>query len=341
MNINGLGAQTHNIPLADHGQADGGGNHSGAVSNNNNPGDATASPHITTALSGATGSGPINFDSPPVFSVNAPAPNNAAGSPTQPGPEKSGGSLESVISDILNQLSKLIEDMKKKFSIGDHSGQTSNTPAAPSGGNGSPTPPIVNGGGGPSVGHSMLVQPGSSGGAKGADSAGATSGASGLSGSGDLHLPPQLEPYRQSINHAAKVTGMPASVIAAQIWAESRGNLSAASTNGGNGKTDSGLMQVNPDTYNEMKNENPGLLSGNPNSAENNIMAGALYLKQQTHAFNGNIGAGLRAYNSGPDNVNLSNLSDISKTGTGASPYVDNVLSYAKIISSGQGKLPA
>lgn len=165
------------------------------------------------------------------------------------------------------------------------------------------------------------------------------SGNSGLSAGDDLHLPPQLEPYRADIQDAAKATGMPASVIAGQIWAESRGNLGADTTNV-NGKTDAGLMQVNADTFAELKKNNPSLLgNADVNNAHDNIMAGALYLRDQSKAFGNNIGAGLRAYNSGPDKVNLHNLADTG--GVGDPQYAANVLNFAQIISSGKGQLPA
>nr|WP_123359276.1 transglycosylase SLT domain-containing protein [Pseudomonas frederiksbergensis] len=160
----------------------------------------------------------------------------------------------------------------------------------------------------------------------------------GLSGSGELHLPPQLEPYRADILDAAKQTGMPANVIAGQIWAESRGKLGEDTTNV-NGKKDAGLMQVNADTFAALKKENPGLLgNADVNNPHDNIMAGALYLRDQSKAFDGNMGAALRAYNSGPDKVNLNNLADAG--GVGGSSYPADVLKFAEIIGSGKGQLP-
>ncbi|WP_061800631.1 lytic transglycosylase domain-containing protein [Serratia ficaria] len=160
---------------------------------------------------------------------------------------------------------------------------------------------------------------------------------------GDLHLPEALKPYQQDIQNAADKTGVPAEVLAAQIWQESRGNLGAATVNGGNGQQDSGLMQVNSNTFADLQSKNPDLLGTNadPNNARDNIMAGALYMKEQLNAFDGNMGAALRAYNSGPNNVNLNDLSDISQTGTGDSTYVDKVMSFAQTIRTGQGQLPA
>lgn len=168
-----------------------------------------------------------------------------------------------------------------------------------------------------------------------------TTSASGASGS--LHLPESLKPYQDDIQNAADKTGVPAEVLAAQIWQESRGSLGASTVNGGNGLQDSGLMQVNSNTFADLQRKNPDLLGpdADPNSPRDNIMAGALYMKEQLNAFDGNMGAALRAYNSGPNNVNLNDLSDISKTGTGDATYVDKVLNFANIIKTGQGELPA
>jgi soluble lytic murein transglycosylase-like protein len=150
-------------------------------------------------------------------------------------------------------------------------------------------------------------------------------------------LPKQLEPYRADIMDASKATGVPPSILAGQIWAESRGQLGQDTTNV-NGKTDAGLMQVNADTFAGLKKENPELLgNADVNNAHDNIMAGALYMRDQHKAF-GDWGSALRAYNSGPDKVS-SNLSDAG--GVGDPKYVDNVMNFAKIIESGQGQLPA
>ncbi|MDN4628380.1 lytic transglycosylase domain-containing protein [Erwinia sp. DT-104] len=173
----------------------------------------------------------------------------------------------------------------------------------------------------------------------------ATSGSSpALSlGSSDLHLPDSLKPFEADIQDAAQATGVPANVLAAQIWQESRGNLGAATVNGGNGLQDAGLMQVNSNTFADLQSKNPDLLGANasPDNAHDNIMAGALYMKEQLGAFDGSMGAALRAYNSGPNNVNTADLSDISKTGTGDATYVDKVMDFANTIATGKGTLPA
>ncbi len=115
--------------------------------------------------------------------------------------------------------------------------------------------------------------------------------------------------------------------------------LGAATVNGGNGLQDSGLMQVNSNTFADLQSKNPDLLGPNASASNpaDNIMAGALYMKEQLGDFGGNMGAALRAYNSGPLNVNVNDLSDISKTGTGDATYVNKVMNFASIISSGRG----
>ncbi|MEN4741853.1 transglycosylase SLT domain-containing protein [Pantoea agglomerans] len=158
-----------------------------------------------------------------------------------------------------------------------------------------------------------------------------------------LHLPAPLLDHEQAIMRAAKETNQAPEVLAAQIWQESRGKTEATTVNGGNGLSDSGLMQVNSNTFADLQSRYPHLLGpdASPSSPEDSIMAGALYLKEQREAFGGDSGAGLRAYNSGLGNVNVNDLTDISKTGTGDPTYVGKVLNFADIISSGKGTLPA
>lgn len=156
-----------------------------------------------------------------------------------------------------------------------------------------------------------------------------------------LHLPPQLEPFREAIQAASSASGVPANVIAGMIWDESRGDIGALTVNGGNGLGDTGLMQVNPETFKELQAKYPELLGGKELSdPATNIMAGALYVKQQMNDF-GSLDLALRAYNSGALNVNPNDVSDISKYGTGTATYVEKINKYAEIIGSGNGTLPA
>lgn len=162
-------------------------------------------------------------------------------------------------------------------------------------------------------------------------------------GNSGMHLPEQLKPFETDIMRASKETDIPPEILAGQIWQESRGKIDATTVNGGNGLSDSGLMQVNSNTFAELQSKYPNLLGpgASPSNPKDSIMAGALYMKEQKAAFGGDIGAALRAYNSGPGNVNVNDLTDISKTGTGDATYVGKVLNFADIISSGKGTLPA
>ncbi|WP_426449273.1 transglycosylase SLT domain-containing protein [Siccibacter colletis] len=162
-------------------------------------------------------------------------------------------------------------------------------------------------------------------------------------GESGLHLPPALQTHEKAIMEAANHTGIEPQVLAAQIWQESRGKADAVTVNGGNGLQDSGVMQVNQNTFAELQRNNSDVLGPNasPSNARDSIMAGALYMKEQKTAFGGDMGAALRAYNSGPGNVNINDLTDISKTGTGDATYVDKVQKFAEIIKSGNGTLPA
>ncbi|MCX3310432.1 lytic transglycosylase domain-containing protein [Pantoea vagans] len=164
-----------------------------------------------------------------------------------------------------------------------------------------------------------------------------------IKGESGLHLPAPLLDHEKAIMRAARESGQAPEVLAGQIWQESRGKTEATTVNGGNGLSDSGLMQVNSNTFADLQSRYPHLLGSDasPSRPEDSIMAGALYLKEQREAFGGDTGAGLRGYNSGPGNVNVRDLTDISKTGTGDPTYVGKVLNFADIIASGKGTLPA
>lgn len=275
--------------------------------------------------------------------------------------------LTQLISALLTSLMPLLQQL-----TGQQNQQQSGQPASGSGGGGMPQNLAAGGDqmpltGGNGTGQSMpetagtpgqpQVSPGGQNGAPGATAttgggqsnapAGLATSGSGQSvtpsGGSGLHLPEALKPYEGAIQNAAAKTGVPGEVLAAQIWQESRGSLGASTVNGGNGLQDSGLMQVNSNTFADLQRKNPELLGPNAdaNNPTDNIMAGALYMKEQLNDFGGNMGAALRAYNSGPLNVNVDNLNDISKTGTGDATYVDKVMNFASIISSGQGQLPA
>ncbi|MFB1485312.1 lytic transglycosylase domain-containing protein [Corallococcus sp. RDP092CA] len=153
------------------------------------------------------------------------------------------------------------------------------------------------------------------------------------------NLPPGLEKFRSAIESASAKTGMPAEMLAAQIWQESRGNLEAVTTNGGNGLTDTGLMQVNPNTYKELQAKYPELQGKDLADPETNILAGAYYMKDMKAQF-GSDELALRAYNSGPNGVDKSNP-DAIPAGTGDATYVQKVKSFMNTLATGQGTLPA
>jgi soluble lytic murein transglycosylase-like protein len=166
--------------------------------------------------------------------------------------------------------------------------------------------------------------------------------AAGGGGGADSKLGPGaaegLKKFQAEIENASRISGVPANLIAGMIWQESRGNLAAVSVNGGNGLTDTGLMQVNPNTYKDMQTRHPEL-QGRDNLADTqtNILAGAFYVKEQLERF-GSIPLALRAYNSGPNGVDVNNP-NATPAGTGDPTYVDKVMNFAKIIGSG-GTLP-
>ena len=132
------------------------------------------------------------------------------------------------------------------------------------------------------------------------------SGTSGVSGSTTLSgnesigpkVPSALQPFQQEIAAAAKQTGVPASLIGAQILQESGGNANAVTTNPALGLADSGLMQVDSATFAGLQKQYPELLGGKSVSdPATNIMAGALLDAQLIKQNNGNVSQALTDYN--------------------------------------------
>lgn len=143
-----------------------------------------------------------------------------------------------------------------------------------------------------------------------------------------------LEAFRAQILAASKATGIPPDMLAAMIWEKSKGDPDAISTNAENGKSDIGLMQINEDTFAEMKAKYPDLIKGDINDPESNIMAGALYLAEKKEEF-GDWDLALRAYNSGSASVDPDNP-DVSTTDLGTDSYVNRVNYYQDLIKEGQ-----
>lgn len=133
-----------------------------------------------------------------------------------------------------------------------------------------------------------------------------TSGTPGASGSTPLtgneaigpKVPSALQPFQQEIAAAAKQTGVPASLLGAQILQESGGNPNAVTTNPALGLADTGLMQVDSATFAGLQQQYPQLLGGKSVSdPATNIMAGALLDAQLIKQNNGNVSQALTSYN--------------------------------------------
>jgi D-alanyl-D-alanine carboxypeptidase len=103
---------------------------------------------------------------------------------------------------------------------------------------------------------------------------------------------PPDDPWGPYIREAAAQYAIPEQWIRAVMAQESGGQEQAVSPAGA-----IGLMQVMPDTYEELKRENN--LGSDPFEPEDNILAGAAYIKEM-YARYGAPGF-LAAYNAGPD----------------------------------------
>jgi soluble lytic murein transglycosylase-like protein len=104
--------------------------------------------------------------------------------------------------------------------------------------------------------------------------------------------PPAIKRYKAAIEQASRVTGVDANLIAAQIWAESRGNPYERSINPEDHNADVGLMQISQQTYD-------GLHTGvklDVNNPEQNILAGAYEIATYLKQFHGNVSAALQRY---------------------------------------------
>ncbi len=105
---------------------------------------------------------------------------------------------------------------------------------------------------------------------------------------GQMHTPDGE--WTRIIEKAAKIHGLPESLIASVIRTESAFQAHARSPKGAQG-----AMQIMPGTQREL-----GLTD--PYDAEANVMAGCAYLRRQLDRF-GSLELALAAYNAGPSNV--------------------------------------
>lgn len=151
-------------------------------------------------------------------------------------------------------------------------------------------------------------------------------------------LPPALQRLAPLIEQASKTTGESATLIAAQIWQESRGVSSSSTVNAGTGQSDAGLMQVDAATFGELQQKHPELQGKSLGDDLVNITAGAFYTQDLKQQF-GSDDLALRAYNSGPLSVDRSDANKTT-TGLGDPTYVTKVDAFAQSIAAGTA-LPA
>lgn len=150
----------------------------------------------------------------------------------------------------------------------------------------------------------------------------------------NVRVPSWCEQLRHMINSASQKTNVPADLIAAVIYQESGGNINVDATANQNFGSDSGLMQVNQYTARELEQKYPARFAG-INGPAKNIMLGASYLRDMyDNKGDRDWGITLRAYNSGPNGVDKTNLR-ARPAGTGDSTYVDKVLRFWSDISQG------
>lgn len=310
----------------------------------------------TADASSTQGGGSINFGGAAGTSMD-----DLTSSDTQNGGGEQMQQMSQLIMSMMQMMLQMMQQMMKGQQSGDSDSQSGGQPAASTGG--AAAAPAASTGGeesAPATGTDAgtdAAATGTDGAATGSD-AGSTGGAAtgstgGTTGSSDssgvstgdstgLHLPDSMKSLDGALAKASKASGIDAATLAAQVYQESRGVSTASTVNGGNGGTDAGLMQVNENTFKELQQKYPDELgNADLSNPADNIMAGAMYMKDMKEQFGGNEGAALRGYNSGPLNVNTNDLSDISKYGTGDSTYVDKVQNFANIMKTGQGSLPA
>lgn len=255
----------------------------------------------------------INFGASPAGN-NGPVNNPASASQSD-----GSNSADGMMQELQQMLQQFLKELMQLFGMNTGQNKDDASSSSPASGVGS--------GSGSS----------GSGAASGADDAGAGAPA-GASGASADSLPPgdtslkTSDPTLQKIvsqfggqyEKASAETGVPAKLLAALTMQESGGDVNAKSTNPGNGLTDSGMNQINPDTYRAMQSKYPDKLGSDMNSPANQIMCSALMLKEGKEKF-GSYDAALRAYNSGDNQVNLHNLSSVS---LGDPNYVNEVNSH-------------
>lgn len=226
-------------------------------------------------------------------------------------------SQQSFLQQLIQEIEQIIEEISQM-----QGGSSPSTSPSPLSGGDDPVSPAAG---------RVLTMSGGTNPTSPADSTNPTSAAASGNSTLGPGFPPQLEPYRQDIENASEQTGVPANLLAAQILQESGGNPNATSTNV-NGLTDQGLLQVDPATFASLQQQYPQLQGQNLSNPATNILAAAYYMKDLGQQFGGNWSEALRGYNSGPSQVDPSNLSNCTD---GDPNYVNSVLNYESMIESG------
>lgn len=248
----------------------------------------------------------INFGASPMGSS---VPANAS-------PSDGSGSAESMMQELQQMLQQFLKELMQLFgmSSGSDKGDDSSSSSPGNGGGAGISKPLKNFAAAPSDGPSV---------ASGSSADSLPPGDTSLKTS-DPALQKIVSRFGGEYAKASAETGVPAKLLAALTMQESGGDVNAKSTNPGNGLTDSGMNQINPNTYRAMQSKYPDKLGSDMNSPANQIMCSALMLKEGKEKF-GSYDAALRAYNSGDNQVNLHNLSSVS---IGDPNYVKEVNSH-------------
>ena len=122
--------------------------------------------------------------------------------------------------------------------------------------------------------------------------------------------PPRLLTPRELVDQAAIRAGLPKAIVHSVAKAESAYRADAVSKKGA-----IGIMQLMPGTAQQ--------LNADPHNPEQNVDAGARYLRELLQRYDGNVAKALAAYNAGPGAVDKYNgVPPYAETQT----YVDRVL---------------
>jgi len=122
---------------------------------------------------------------------------------------------------------------------------------------------------------------------------------------------------QELINWAAQKVGLDSKLLSAVVRIESGGNQAAVSPKGA-----VGVMQLMPETARG--------LGVNPYNLQENVLGGAVYLKQQLDKYQGDIPKALAAYNAGPGAVDKYN---------GVPPYRETITFISRVMSMFRGDI--